>query len=147
MKPTKGRRWTHMCSGMVSCCYSTSGTHRITLDKSPVMSLSVNSYEHRNAEMIWLRQKENLPGHLLIQTFWNVYLSHDGDRKSFDVNILTLPLETIGTVAFFIAETLSMTSWYEPQRISSEVYIPYADAAAMLIHMLQNVNGKSIKKI
>jgi hypothetical protein len=81
-------------------------THRITLDKSPVMSLSVNSYERRNAEMIWLRQNENLRGHLLIQTFWNAYLSHDGDRKSFDVNILTLPLETIDTVAFFIAETL-----------------------------------------
>jgi hypothetical protein len=40
-----------------------------------------------------------------------------------------------------------MTSWYEPQRISSEVYIPYADAAAMLRHMLQNVNGKLIKEI
>jgi hypothetical protein len=37
-------------------------------------------------------------------------ISHDGDRKSFDVNILTLPLETIDTVAFFIAETLLMTS-------------------------------------
>ena len=41
-----------MCSGMVSCSYPTSGTHRITLDKSPVMSLSVNNYERRNAKMI-----------------------------------------------------------------------------------------------
>jgi hypothetical protein len=29
----------------------------------------------------------------------------------------------------------------------SEVYILYADAAAMLRHMLQNVNGKLIKEI
>ena len=76
------------------------------------------------------------------QIFHNGQPSHGGDHKIFEVMTSTLPKGNLGSVASLLAATLYQGN---PDRnhklrniVSSEIYIPYAGAAGMLLH----INGK-----
>jgi hypothetical protein len=108
------------CSGRVSSSCSTSGTRRVNLATSPVISRQSGKKREvfTRGTYSWL---------FVTQIFHSGQPSHGGDRKIFEVMISTLPKGTLVSEASLLAATLYQGN---PERnhklwniISSERYI------------------------
>jgi len=94
---TGGELW---CPGRVSSSCSTSGTRRVNLVTSPVISRE------------WGKDQEvfttsgTYPWAFVTQIFHNGQPSHGGDHNIFEVMTSTLPEGSLGSVASLLAATL-----------------------------------------